>query len=240
MNVTYKITGMTCVSCETKVKSSLLSLIDVTEVEVKKETNSASISMEKYISLNTLQASLGGESGKYQISLINTNETVGQVKNWFETYKPILLVFGFITGISVLVQVVSGTFDWMLWMNHFMAGFFLVFSFFKFINLKGFVKSYAMYDVIAKRWSFYGYIYAFIEFGLGVAYLLGFNSIITNFITLIIMGISITGVLKSVFNKQKINCACLGAVFNLPMSSITIIEDALMIAMSTIMLLKLL
>jgi hypothetical protein len=37
-------------------------------------------------------------------------------------------------------------------------------------------------------------------------------------------------------NKQKIRCACLGAVFNLPMSTITIIEDLLMVAMAAWML----
>ena len=53
------------------------------------------------------------------------------------------------------------------------------------------------------------------------------------------MSISIVGVLKSVLNKQNIQCACLGAVFNLPMSTITIIEDALMIVMSATMLITL-
>ena len=50
------------------------------------------------------------------------------------------------------------------------------------------------------------------------------------------MTVSIIGVLQSVFNKRKIQCACLGAVFNLPMSTVTIIEDLLMITMSGIML----
>lgn len=50
------------------------------------------------------------------------------------------------------------------------------------------------------------------------------------------MSISIIGVLQSVLNKQKIQCACLGAVFNLQMSTVTIIEDALMIGMSAAML----
>jgi hypothetical protein len=53
------------------------------------------------------------------------------------------------------------------------------------------------------------------------------------------MSISIVGVLQSVLNKKKIQCACLGAVFNLPMSTVTIIEDGLMILMSLIMLLTL-
>jgi hypothetical protein len=46
------------------------------------------------------------------------------------------------------------------------------------------------------------------------------------------MGISSIGVIKSVLNKRKIQCACLGAVFNLPMSTVTIIEDLLMVAMA--------
>lgn len=51
-----------------------------------------------------------------------------------------------------------------------------------------------------------------------------------------VMSISIIGVLQSVLNKKKIQRACLGAVFNLPMSTLTIIEDFLMIAMSAAML----
>ena len=94
-----------------------------------------------------------------------------------------------------------------------------------------------MYDIVAKRMKGYGYVYAFIELGLGVAYLINFNPVITNSITVIVMSVSIIGVLQSVLNNQKIKCACLGDVFNLPMSTITIIEDALMIIMSATMLL---
>ena len=59
---------------------------------------------------------------------------------------------------------------------------------------------------------------------------------VANAATFLVMSVSIIGVLQSVFNKRKIKCACLGAVFNLPMSTITIIEDALMIVMSLAML----
>lgn len=71
---------------------------------------------------------------------------------------------------------------------------------------------------------------------LGIAFLINFNPILTNSLTVLVMSISIIGVLQSVLNKQKIQCACLGAIFNLPMSTVTIIEDALMIVMSGIML----
>ncbi|MBX9734623.1 MAG: hypothetical protein K2X37_11235, partial [Chitinophagaceae bacterium] len=68
----------------------------------------------------------------------------------------------------------------------------------------------------------------------------GFNPILTNTVTFVVMTVSIIGVLQSVLNKRKIKCACLGAVFNLPMSTITIIEDLLMIGMSGVMLLTML
>ena len=118
-----------------------------------------------------------------------------------------------------------------------MAGFFLTFSFFKLLDLQGFADSYSMYDIVAKRFRAWGYIYAFIELGLGIAYLVNFEPWITNIVTLIVMSVSIVGVLQSVLNKKKIQCACLGAVFNLPMSTVTMIEDALMIFMSAAMLL---
>jgi hypothetical protein len=50
------------------------------------------------------------------------------------------------------------------------------------------------------------------------------------------MGFSSIGVIQSVVNKRKIRCACLGAVFNLPMSTVTIMEDLLMVVMSGMML----
>lgn len=237
MTHTYKLTGMTCGSCEAKVKNSLLLLLGVTEVQVSKEKQTATISMDKHIALSTFQKAL---DTKYNISTEEHNEVAEQTKNWLVTYKPVLLIFAYITGITLLVEWMQGGFLWMRWMNHFMAGFFLVFSFFKLMNLKGFAESYSMYDVVAKKWNGWGFVYPFIEMALGIAFLTGFNPIVTNAVTFVIMTVSIVGVLQSVLNKRKIKCACLGDVFNLPMSTITIIEDALMIGMSVIMLLTML
>ena len=231
----YQVTGMTCTSCEAKVKSALMAIENVKTVEVSKDDNSATITMDKHIALSDLQNAL---ESKYQIAAINHNETSEQVASWFETYKPILLIFFYISLISVLIQFKNESFNGMEWMQHFMSGFFLVFSFFKLLNLTGFAESYRMYDVIAKQIPVWGYAYAIIELGLGIAYLVDFNPLITNSVTFIVMSISIIGVLQSVLNKKKIQCACLGAVFNLPMSTVTIIEDALMIVMSAIMILQ--
>jgi cation transport ATPase len=232
----YTVNGMTCESCEAKVKSKLLSMPHVLSAEVSNTTNTAVIEMDKHIPLADFQQALGGETSKYKISATKHSEATEQVKGWLETYRPILLIFGYILGVALLIELVYGSFAWMRWMNHFMAGFFLVFSFFKFLNLKGFAESYAMYDIIAKRWKDWGNLYAFTELALGLAFLTGLNPMLTNAVTFVVMTISIIGVLQGVLNKRKIQCACLGTVFNLPMSTITIIEDALMIGMSGIIL----
>ena len=236
MTHTYQLTGMTCGGCENKVKSNLLVLPDVTSVEVSKDTNSATISMDKHIGLDTLQQALGGTDSKYQISAAHHSETLEEAKSWAETYKPILLIFGYVTAISLVVSWQSSGINFMVFMRVFMAGFFLTFSFFKMLNLKAFAESYAMYDIVAKKFGAWGYIYAFIELGLGLSFALNLSPVIVNWVTLIVMTVSILGVLESVLNKKKIQCACLGAVFNLPMSTVTIVEDAIMIAMSAAML----
>ncbi len=233
MTHTYKVTGMTCNSCEAKVKNSLLLLPNVLEVTVSKEKQTATISMDKHIALSMLQNAL---DKKYTITAIEHNEALEETKSWFTTYKPILLIFGYILIVTISIATDQHTFHWMQAMNVFMAGFFLTFSFFKMLDLKGFAESYAMYDMVARKFKAWGFIYAFIELSLGIAYIVNFQPFATNSITLIIMSISIIGVLQSVLKKKRIHCACLGVVFNLPMSTVTIIEDGLMIVMSAFML----
>ncbi|HET8861533.1 heavy-metal-associated domain-containing protein [Marivirga sp.] len=233
MTHTYQITGMTCGSCEAKVKSSLLKVNNVSAVEVSKDNNSATITMDKHIGLSDFQKVL---DKKYQISAIYHYEAIEKSKAWFSTYKPVLLIFLYIFSVTALVEITAENIDLSRWMRHFMAGFFLTFSFFKMLNLKGFKHSYLMYDIIARKFPFWGYIYAFTELILGIAFLVNFNPIITNSVTFLVMSVSIIGVLQTVLNKKTIKCACLGDVFNLPMSTVTIIEDGLMIIMSLGML----
>lgn len=237
MTHTYQLTGMTCSSCEARVKEALLSLDEVTNVTVSKNENEATITMSKHIPIEIFQNVL---DAKYKISEIvpthPSNDFSEINSSWFQTYKPVLLIFLYITIITLCIQFVNSSFDFMQWMRHFMAGFFLIFSFFKLLNLKDFASSYAMYDIIAKKIPAWSYIYAFLEFALGIAFLINFHPILTNTVTSVVMTVSIIGVLQSVLNKKKIRCACLGAVFNLPMSTITIIEDGLMIVMSIAML----
>jgi copper chaperone CopZ len=239
MTHTYNISGMTCNGCVAKVKNQLLLLGDISSAEVQLAAPQATISMQKHIPLNVLQDALT-KAGNYIITEAGTDahhETAKEESvSWFHTYRPILLIGLYLTGTTLLLEITKGGFDLPSWMANFMGGFFLVFSFFKLLDIKGFAGNYASYDIIARKWAGWGYVYAFIELGLGLAYLLKFDPMLTNIITFVVMSVSIVGVLQSVLNKRKIQCACLGVVFKLPMSTVTIIEDALMIAMSGLMI----
>ena len=102
--------------------------------------------------------------------------------------------------------------------------------------MPSFAVSYSGYDVVARRWLGYGYLYPFLELALGAAYLANFQPLATNIATILIMGVSSIGVLQSVLARRKIQCACLGTVFNLPMSTVTLVEDFLMLGMAAAML----
>ena len=241
MTHTYKINGMTCSGCAAKVQYLLSKVPDIESVTVDLEKQQAEISMKEHIDIVDLQESLKGtkyniieeqRSAPYKAEAIEEEERV----TW-KTYFPVFLIFGYITLVTLFVQFIHNRFDTAEWMRQFMAGFFLVLSFFKLLDIPAFAMSYSSYDIVAKKWSGYGFVYPFIELGLGIAFLIPAFNFWTNAVTLLVMGISIIGVLQSVLNKRKIQCACLGAVFKLPMSTITIIEDSLMIVMSGISLL---
>ncbi len=158
-------------------------------------------------------------------------------RSWWATYRPLLLIVAYLVGGSLLLASGPAGFDWRTAMNLFMAGFFLVFSYFKLLDVEGFATAFAGYDLLARRSRAYARLYPFIELALGVAYLAQWAPVATNALALVIMLLGLAGVAQSLLRGQTIKCACLGTGFNLPMSTVTLIEDGLMAAMAGGMLL---
>lgn len=237
MEKQYNISGMTCGGCVSKVKKILEAIPEVKSAQVQLEAPQGILFLQKEVSVELLNGKLSS-AGNYTIEEVHStlvNETEIPQKS-ITTYKPLVLIVSFIAGVSFLVQYPFENFSGMLWMRYFMAGFFIVFAFFKLLNLEGFSNSYRMYDIVAKKWHLWGLIYPFVELTFGILYLINVFPFETNFATAIILGVSSIGVIQSNLNKKQIKCACLGDVFNLPMSTVTIIEDLTMVAMALVML----
>ena len=233
MTHTYSITGMTCNSCVAKIKAALQKTKGIRSAEIQLDEPQATLRIERHIPVEQLQETLS-QLGKYSISEYDvTMQQHHKAKTlWIKTYKPILLLFAYIFLMAVLLSVNNHTFNPAKAMRIFMGGFFIAFSFFKMLDLRGFADSYSGYDIIAKHFRAWGYIYVFVELSLGLLFVVDLFPFATNLITLFVMLVSLLGVVNSVLDKKKIRCACLGTVFSLPMSTLTIIEDGLMVAMS--------
>jgi copper chaperone CopZ len=248
MTLTYTISGMTCGGCAAKVKSALLKHPDVLAAEVSHQEGTAKVQADSKPDRKKLDRLLA-DSGDYHITEVaekgtskekshaHTSAIPGQesLSTW-EVYKPLVLIFLFVSGVAAIAAFDAQAFSWHQWMRFFMAGFFMVFSFFKFLDLKGFARSYAMYDLLAKHWKGYGYVYPFLELGLGVLYLTAINLPATHVATIIIMGFSSIGVIRNMLSPNQVQCACLGTIFKLPLGRVTLVEDLLMVAMAGVML----
>lgn len=156
-----------------------------------------------------------------------------------KSFVPLIIIFAFIIVFSVIASWWRQVFSYQSIMIDFMAGFFLVFGAFKLIKLSAFVEAYAMYDEIAKRVRAYGYIYPFVEIALGLAFLLRFEIVAVAWITLGLMIVNSFGAYNGIRDKKVLMCGCLGTVFKLPMSYVSLGEDLLMAAMAVMIILGL-
>jgi hypothetical protein len=106
-----------------------------------------------------------------------------------------------------------------------MIGFFLTFSTFKLIDLKGFAQGYSTYDLLASRWYGYGYLYPFIELAFGISMILFPHSTILLWIELLVMTFSGLGVANKTLKGEKFQCVCLGTFLKVPLTTVTLVED---------------
>jgi len=234
---------MTCGSCKASVKKSLNDLDGVSNTVVNLENEEVTITMRNHIEVSELQKAL---SSKYTISekehknIFASAQTssfeIEKEKSKLQQLKPLLLIIFYIAVASILLHYKN--WSWGEFMLDFMGLFYIVFSFFKMLDLKGFPDSFRMYDPLAKRIPIYGWIYPFIETALGLMFLMRFKINIALIITLIVLGITTIGVTKTLLDKKSIRCACLGTALKLPMTEATFIENAIMIVMATLMLLN--
>jgi len=237
MKHTYKIEGMTCNSCKASVEKYINALEYVTHVSVHLENGEAEVTMDRHITTDVLKNALPEKftlSEKNEKNIFSSTIVIDEEKTKLQQLKPLLLIIFYITTASMLIHYKD--WSWNEFMLDFMGLFYIVFSFFKMLDLKGFPESFKMYDPLAKRIPIYGWIYPFIETALGLMFLMRFEVNIALIVTLIVLGITTIGVTKTLLDKKHIRCACLGTALKLPMTEATFIENTIMIVMAALML----
>lgn len=234
----FAVTGMTCNACLGRVRSVLETVAPGSTVTL--DPPRATFPASRLAAANEALTAVG----KYRISALGRATAPGGMADtaWPDVassgarsgslaslvpYRPLALVLGLIA-----VAAFAGE----SWMMAFMAGFYIVFGAFKLLDIPAFADAYRRYDIVAERLPVWGYIYPFVELALGFAFLFWVFMGPATWIALILGLIGAAGVIRSVRRGETIQCACLGTVFNLPMSTITVVENLGMAAMAAWML----
>ena len=232
MKSILQISGMTCEGCKSSVEDKLSSLDGVDDVQVDLARGQAVIYSKNPVSFSLIKETLPPKYGLINEEGVkfDTHSDVTIKVSKIKQLKPLFIILGYILIASILLNYKN-------WnssnaMLDFMGLFYIIFSFFKILDIKGFSMSFSMYDPLAKQAPIYGYIYPFIEVLLGMMFLIRFEVNIALILTVIVLGITTIGVTQTLINKRSIKCACLGTTLNLPMTEATFIENALMIIMA--------
>ena len=232
MKSILQISGMTCEGCRSSVKDKLSTLDGVDKVQVDLTKGQAVIYSKNPVSLSLIKETLPSKYSliKEENITLDTHGDITIKASKIKQLKPLFIILGYIFIASILLNYKN-------WnssnaMLDFMGLFYIIFSFFKILDIRGFSMSFRMYDPLAKQAPIYGYIYPFIEVILGMMFLIRFKVNTALILTVIVLGITTIGVTQTLISKRSIKCACLGTTLNLPMTEATFIENALMIIMA--------
>ena len=230
----YKISGMTCSSCVATVTKAIESIRNVKNVTVSLDPGLAVVESNEDVSVDVIQSVLPDKFSVKPFEYYKDVNADGK-ESYLAKLFPLILILSYISLTSIIINFGRSLDDLMM---DFMGIFFIVFSFFKFLDYKSFPNSFAMYDPLAKTLPLYGWIYPFIETILGLMFLFRFQLFTSIIITILLLSITTYGVVKVLKNKQTIQCACLGTAIKLPMTIATLIENGIMIIMALVSILR--
>lgn len=236
MIYSLSIHGISCASCIEKISTLLKNKLHASKISFNSNNKKLNFTSPTTITVNELN-NLLIKTGNYRVENIDTSNLDLQDTAEKPSYKPIYIIFIYLALVNAVISFKD--MNLLFLMPNFMASFFFVFSFFKILDLKGFAEGYSSYDVIARKFFNYGYIYPFLELSFGIVYLLFPLNLYLNIIVFFVMIISSIGVIKAKFSKQKFECACVGTFLKVPLGNIAIIEDLLMVIMSLFMIVHL-
>jgi hypothetical protein len=153
----------------------------------------------------------------------------------WRSYIPLIVIISLITLTAAIVSL-KGQFSFYSFVQAFMTGFFLVFAGFKLMDLKGFAEGYSTYDLLARKWFGYGYVYPFIELGFGLMMLAGLHPDSLLWTEFAVMTFSGLGVFVKLARREPFMCACLGTFLKVPLTYVTLVEDFGMAALALLLI----
>ena len=149
------------------------------------------------------------------------------------SYQPVLAIFGvaFLLGLAISWYVFETIFtvqaiEWFVSLS--MA----LLAIQKLQDVRSFSTMFLNYDLLARRWVPYGFVYPFAELLAGVLMVAHALPIVSVPVALFIGTIGAASVFKAVYiDKRELKCACVGGGSNVPLGFVSLTENLFMIGM---------
>ena len=154
------------------------------------------------------------------------------------SYRPVIAVFA-MTALMALAtsRATMGTPFTIMAAEWFIAFSMCVLAILKLQDVERFSTMFLNYDLLARRWVPYAYIYPFAEALAGVLMIAGSARWLSIPVALFIGGIGAASVFKAVYiDKRELKCACVGGSSNVPLGFVSLTENVMMVAMAIWML----
>ena len=181
----------------------------------------------------TPQTFIGGERiGGYDDLRRHLGKTVADPKA--TTYRPAAALFAITASMALAVSHAVYATPFTPQAAAWFIGFSMtVLALLKLQNIEGFATMFLNYDLLAKRWVPYSYVYPFAEGLAGVLMIAGVLTWLSVPIALVIGTVGAVSVVKAVYiDRRDLKCACVGGSSNVPLGFLSLTENLMMIAMA--------
>jgi hypothetical protein len=121
---------------------------------------------------------------------------------------------------------------------YFLGFFSLTFGVLKFYDLKTYVQNVLEYDLIAQNFKPYAYIFPFFEVIFGILFILQKEILFLEYFCIALFLTNIAIIANALEKKKNFRCACMGGVFKLPLSYVSLLESLTMVLGSVYLIYK--
>ena len=181
----------------------------------------------------TPQVFIGGERiGGYDDLRRHLGKPVADPKA--TSYRPVIALFCMTLLMALAASfAVHGTPFTIRAGEWFIAFSMAVLALLKLQNVETFATMFLNYDLLAKRWVPYSYLYPFAEGLAGILMIAGALTWLSVPVALFIGTVGAISVFKAVYvDRRELKCACVGGSSNVPLGFVSLTENLMMIAMA--------
>lgn len=155
-----------------------------------------------------------------------------------ETYQPVIAVFAVALAMAITTTLAGrGGLDWIRIAELFVAFSMCVLGILKLQDLRSYATGFVQYDLVARHYVPYAYIYAWVEAVGGVLMIAGIGTLIVAPVVFLVSAIGAVSIIDAVYIKKRdLHCACVGGGSSVPLGFVSLSENLIMLAMAVWML----